>query len=219
MVCWGRWRTINGKPVCIEDRFAKPFVFLTVALSVLVTAGGTAVTAASIGTATAEAAVSPSLSVRISNSRSAARRGQHSNAWLRMGLRSVSRQVRTDPGCTAHSFGQVRECFLTDPCLGLRRSLIKLSDEKGRGITVSVAWVRMPSSVSARHLQRLVDRPGTGNLSPIADEVGVQFTGKHYSSRRTGSVVVIAEAASGNSLPDVAVLDGVAEVAAEFPSP
>lgn len=204
--------------MCIPGPLAKPLIFLTVFVAVSVTAGGVAVNAASIGPATADAAVSPPFCQGHQRQERCAQ-GSVQQAWLRMGLRSTSRQVRSDPGCMAYSFGQVRECFLTDPCLGLQRSLIELSDEKGRGITVSVAWVRMPSSVSARHLKRLVDRPGTGNLSPIADEVGVQFTGKHYSSRRTGSVVVIAEAATGNSLPDVAVLDGVAEVAAEFPSP
>jgi hypothetical protein len=198
---------------------AVAMVFTAAAIVGVAGGGGAAASAARTGTA--EAAVSQSLSVRITNSRSAARRGQYSDAWLRMGLRSISRQVRTDPGCTAHSFGQVRKCFLTDPCLGLQRSLIKLTDTSGRAIVVSVAWVRMPNSVSARHLKRLVDRPGTGNLSPIADAamVGVRFTGKHYASRRTGSVVVIAEAAAGSGQPGAAVLNGVAEVAAEFPSP
>lgn len=216
-----KWRTLPGRgPVPIRPK-KNSGVVVTVAMVFTATAivgvGG----ATAAGTVTADAAVSQSLSVRITNSRSAARRGQYSNAWLRMGLRSISRQVRTDPGCTAHSFGQVRKCFLTDPCLRLQRSLIELTDTNGRAIVVSVAWVQMPNSVSARHLKRLVDRPGTGNLSPIADAamVGVRFTGRHYASRRTGSVVVIAEAASRSGLPDAAVLNGVAEVAAEFPSP
>lgn len=218
-----KWRTLPGRgPVPITPKKPKNSgVVVTVAMvftaSAIVGVGG----AGAAGTVTADAAVSQSLSVRITNSRSAARRGQYSNAWLHMGLRSVSRQVRTDPGCTAHSFGQVRKCFLTDPCLGLQRSLIKLTDTNGRAIVVSVAWVQMPNSVSARHLTRLVDKPGTGNISPIAGDatVGVRFTGKHYASRRIGSKVVIAEAASGSGLPDAAVLSGVAEVAAEFPSP
>ena len=152
-------------------------------------------------------AVSQSLSARVSNGRSAARRGQYSNAWLRMGLRHISRQTRTDPGCTAHSTGQVRKCFLTDPCLGLQRSLITLADNKGRTITVSISWGS--NSVSARHLKRLVDRPGTGSRSPVVDPVGVRFTSKHYASRRTGSVIVIAEAAPGSGLwLDAAVLNG-----------
>lgn len=43
------------------------------------------------GATTVEAAAAQSLSVRVSNGRSAARRGQYSNAWLRMGLRHISR--------------------------------------------------------------------------------------------------------------------------------
>ena len=220
MICWGHWRTINGKRVCIKDPLSKPLIFLTFALIASAIAGGTAVGAAPVGGATAEVTVTQSLSVRITNSKKAARQGRHSEAWLRMGLRSVSRQVRHDPGCAAHSFGQVRKCLLAEPCRGLQRSLFKISDNKGRTIVVSVAWVRMPSTVSARHLKRLVDKPGTGNISPIADDalVGVRFTGKHYASRRTGSVVVIAEAAAGSGQPGAAVLNGLAEVAAEFPS-
>ena len=221
-----KWRTLPGRgPVPITPPKKPKDSGVVVAVAMVFTAaaivGGGGAAASAARTGTAEAAVSQSLSVRITNSRSAARRGHYSDAWLRMGLRSISRQVRTDPGCTAHSFGQVRKCFLTDPCLGLQRSLIKLADTRGRAIVVSVAWVQMPNSVSARHLKRLVDRPGTGNLSPIADAamVGVRFTGKHYASRRTGSVVVVAEAASGSGLLDAAVLNGVAEVAAEFPSP
>jgi hypothetical protein len=133
-------------------------------------------------------------------------RGQYSNAWLRVACdTSASRQDR--PGCTAYSSGQVRKCFLTDPCLGLQRSLITLVDDKGRTITVSISWVRMPNSVSARQLKRLVDRPGTGSLSPVVDPVGVRFTGKHYASRRAGSVVITAEAAAGSGRVGSALLD------------
>lgn len=113
----------------------------------------------------------------------------------------------------------MRKCFLTDPCLGLQRSLITLVDDKGRTITVSISWVRMPNSVSAGHLKRLVDRPGTGSLSPVVDPVGVRFTGKHYASRRAGSVVITAEAAAESGRVGSALLDGIADVATQFPGP
>ena len=115
MVCWGRWRTINGNRVCIEDPLARPLIFVAVAAVITVIGSGTAVSAAAISTVTAETAVSQSLSVRVNNSRSAARRGQYDNAWLRMGLRYINRQTRTDPGCTAHSTGQVRKMFPDRP--------------------------------------------------------------------------------------------------------
>lgn len=220
MVCWGRWRTINGKPVCIKDPLAKPFIFLTVALSVLVTAGGTAVTATSIGTVTAEAAISPNLSVRVTNSRSAARRGQVTEAWRRMGLRAVTRaagrETRRELGCTATSSGQVGQFFGRTPCQSMQRTQPVLCDAEGNTITVSITWVRMPTAVSAERLKRLVDRDGAGSVS-ASD--GVRFTGKHYASRRTGPLVVITETAPAGKWPSADMLDGVAEVAAEFPEP
>lgn len=219
--CWTQFRTRkDGVVYPIPGPCQKAFAALVVLLALASTGAASVGAAAAVGGATTvEAAAAQSLSVRVSNGRSAAQRGQYSNAWLRMSLRHISRQTRTDPGCTAHSTGQVRKCFLTDPCLGLQRSLITLVDDKGRTITVSISWVRMPNSVSARHLKRLVDRPGTGSLSPVVDPVGVRFTGKHYASRRAGSVVITAEAAAGSGRVGSALLDGIADVAAQFPGP
>lgn len=84
---------------------------------------------------------------------------------------------------------------------------------------MSVAWVRMPNSVSAQQLKRLIDSDGTGNVLPVVGSGGVRFIGEHYSSRRAGSLIVIAEAAAGSGRSGTAMLDGVAEIAAEFPSP
>lgn len=219
---WGYWRTLpDGRRVCIEIRGARPIFALAMVLVLsALAAGGVTVGAASIGAATATAAESTaaqSASARAIRGRSAARQGRHSEAWLRMGLRSVSRQIRTDPECVAHSFGQVRECLRLERCVGLQRELTTLSDEHGNTIRVSIAWVRMPTRTGARHFQRLVDMSGTGGISPIADGIEVRLTGRHYASRRSGTVVTIAEATTGSGRPAPAVLDAVADVAVEFP--
>jgi hypothetical protein len=107
-----------------------------------------------------------------------------------------------------HSYGQVREFFLRTPCRSLQRTLLAIGDTEGNTVVVSVAWVRMRTAVSAERLKRLADTYGTGNVSPIGREVlelrGVWFTGKHHVSRRTRSLVVIAEVTPGSGQPDPA---------------
>lgn len=231
MVCWGRWRTIKGNRVCIVDKSAKPTVAVAAVLIVASVAGGGVGVAASAGGAAVDSVAAQSIQVRVTNSRNAARKGRYSETWRRMGLRVVTRaitreirrEVQRELECTAHSYGQVREFFVRTPCRSLQRTQPVLCDAQGNTIAVSIAWVRMPTAVSAERLKRLTDANGTGNVTPIAGEVsearGVRFTGQHYASRRTGSLVVIAEAAPGSGPQSTEMLNGVAQVAAEFPPP
>ncbi len=189
-----------------------------------VSAGGVGVTASRGAAAADSVTVSQSLSTRTTQARRSARNGRYDQAWLRMGLRQVARHARHDAECGTHSSGQVQDCLLLrTPCRSMQRALVVLSDEHGNTMAVSIAWVWMPDSSSARHLLRLLDTPGTGNISPLPVDVvaqgKVRFTGRHHGSRRAGSLVVVAKAAPASGRPDPAVLDGVAEVAAEFPYP
>ncbi len=187
-------------------------------------AGGTAVSGAAAAGSATQTVASQSVQTRVTNSRSAARRGQSTEAWRRMGLRAVTRaagreirrEIRRELNCTATSSGQVREFFARTPCRSMQQTQSQLCDEHGNAVTVSVTWVRMPTAVSAQRLKLLSDRDGTGSVTTSR---GIRFTGKHYSSRRTGSLVVVAEAASTGGQVGAAMLDGVAEVAAEFPDP
>ncbi|GAB3582765.1 hypothetical protein GCM10027445_56530 [Amycolatopsis endophytica] len=153
----------------------------------------------------------------------AARKGQRQQAWSRMGLRQLRQTARAELTCTAHSYGQVREFFARHPCRKLDRVLLAIGDTRGNTVVVSIAWVRMPSAGSADDLKDLADTDGTGNVEPLAasalDLTGVEFTGEYYGSRRSGSLVVIAEAAPGGGHPGPATMDDAAEVAAEFPPP
>jgi hypothetical protein len=209
------WVTIDGNRVPIVDKWAKPtFALAMVLVLSSLAAGGATAGATAAGTA-AESAVSQNITVRANQGKRSARQGRHNEAWLRMGLRVINRQVRTDRDCTAHATGQVRTCLKQEPCVGLQRSLVTLRDEHGNTLKVSVAWVRMPSWTSARHFQRLIDTSGTGGIAPL--EAGVRLTGRHYASQRSGTVVVTAEAVTGSGQPTAELLDAVAEVAAEFP--
>lgn len=174
--------------------------------SALVGTGG-GLTAATASGGAVESVVAQSIQTRITSSSNAARRGQYREAWRRMGLRAISREIRRELQCAVHSYGQVQEFFLRTPCRSLQRTLVVIGDADGDTAVVSIAWVRMGNASRAARLQQLVDTDGTGNISPIASAVlearGVQFTGEHYASRRTGSLVVIAEAApdTGNRTP------------------
>ncbi|HEY8371788.1 MAG TPA: hypothetical protein VIL00_03500 [Pseudonocardiaceae bacterium] len=171
-----------------------------------------------------DSAVTRSIRSRTSAGRNAAQKGQHDEAWRRMGLgRTTARVVRRAATCAAHSFGQVQEFFLRTPCRSLQRALFAVPDTRGGTIAVAVAWVRMRKSRDAVRLRALVDTYGTGNVTPLAGTAlglsGVRFAGKYYDSRRDGSLVVIAEAAPAGGRPDPELMKGVAQVAAEFPPP
>ena len=55
---------------------------------------------------------------------------------------------------------------------------------------MSVAWVEMPDAEGAGDLQRLVDRPGTGNITELSKQDGpyqnVSYSGWNYRSGRDG---------------------------------
>lgn len=218
--CWTRWRTLpDGRRIPFPGPCQKAFTGVVVLLALA--AGGAAVSGASATGAAAGSVAAQSVQTRVTNSRSAARRGQSSEAWQRMGLRVVTRatdrQIRQELDCAPQSFGQVREFFARTPCQSMHRTQSELCDEHGETIMVSITWVRMPSAVSAQQLKQLVDVDGTGNVTPIAH--GSRFTGRYYAARRTGSLVVIAEAVPVGGLVSAEMLTGVAQIAAEFPSP
>ena len=156
-------------------------------------------------------------------SKDAARKGERGRAWSRLGLRQLRQVARAELTCTAHSYGQVREFFARHPCRRLDRLLLAIGDTRGNTVVVSIAWVHMPTARTAADLKDIADTDGTGNVEPLAatalDLTGVRFTGQYYGSRRSGSLVVIAEAAPGGGHPDPATMDDAAEVAAEFPPP
>jgi hypothetical protein len=81
--------------------------------------------------------------VRVKSGKDAARKGHGEEAWRRMGFRSLKREVEQDLDCVAHSFGQVRELFIHEPCRSLQRELRGFIDPYGNTIVVSITWVRM----------------------------------------------------------------------------
>jgi hypothetical protein len=97
--------------------------------------------------------------------------------------------------------------------------LTTVTDDHGNTVAVSVTWVRMPTSRSAQHFLNLIDLADSGSMTPITDDISVRarFTGKHYRSRREGSIVVVADAASAGGQPSTEMLNAASELAVELP--
>lgn len=152
-----------------------------------------------------------------SSGQPAARQPLSGGTWDSMGLKRAKSNVGTRAtNCVASSYGKVRQFFGRKPCRSLQRALYTLSDSKGNTLVVSVAWVGMASSADAAELKALTDGNGTGNVLPLSG-AGVKFTGTNYSSRQSGSMVVIAEAEPLKGRPSS--LSRVAQTAAKLPPP
>jgi hypothetical protein len=198
-------------------------VFGAAALAAVVAAasGGDIVTSVGAGL---DAATTRSVSeADTANSKKAARKGDRAEAWRRLALKEIRKDLKKNLRCAAQSFGQVQQFFLRHPCDKLDQLLFVVQDKNGNPIAGSVAWVRMPSAESATQLRRLEDTYGSGDVTPFAREVlaagGFRFTGKHYRSRLDGKLVVIAETDPIKGHPSDAFLNQVADVADVPPPP
>ena len=162
-------------------------------------------------------------SARVSKGKESARTGKREATWDRLVLKRVKEIAKPALVCAVESYGQVQQFFLRTPCRSLDRILMSLADGPQDVFAVSVSWVRMRSTAAARSLQKLADADGTGNVSPLPGELigagRIRWTGTNYASRRAGTLVVIAEVEPLRGTPDPGLMDGVAEIAVEFPPP
>jgi hypothetical protein len=160
------------------------------------------------------------LKKRTAQAKTAAHAGSYDEAWQALQLRPVTRDVSSARQCVPYSSGQVRQILARTPCRSLNRALLVVGTDKDT-IAIPVAWVQMPNASSAASLKQTLDKDGTGDISPIPAQVlaleNVHFAGKHYSSRRSGAMVVIAEAEGVRGHPAAGLLDAVAQVAVELP--
>ncbi|MCT2584185.1 hypothetical protein [Actinophytocola gossypii] len=165
---------------------------------------------------------SAQLRVRKTEGQKSARRGEPGRAWQRMGLRQVKRTPRQQVSCVVASFGQVRTFLARHRCTFLERVLFAVADEAGNVAVVSVAWIGLRNSATARAFRELMDVHGSGDITPLGgpllDLGEITFTGLRYGSDRDGTAVTVAEAenALGGQF-DHDSLDAIAEVAAFLP--
>jgi hypothetical protein len=183
--------------------------------------GGGAVT--SVGAGLDAATSQTAAEARTANGRNAAKKGDRAEAWRRMALKEINKNIKHDLRCAVQSHGQVQQFFLKHPCDKLDQLLFAVTGTKGDLIIGTVMWVKMPSSTSAQQLKNLEDTYGTGDVTPFGTEVlqlgAFRFTGKHYQSRVDGRLVVIAETEPARGHPSDTLLKQVATVADVLPPP
>ncbi|MET0234648.1 MAG: hypothetical protein ABW224_08425 [Kibdelosporangium sp.] len=208
-----------------KGRFAKGPWTVTAGAAVLVigalsVGGGAGAGGAASSTGSA---AGQSIRANVTKSKTSAQKGRRDEAWRGMRLKRVKDVTRHAANCAVNSYGDVRQFFVRTPCRSLDRMLFALADGQGNTVVVSVAWVTMSGSGNAGEFRKLADTQGTGNVSPLAGGLvgvaGVKFTGRYYDSRQAAKLVVVAEVEPLGGTPDPALMDGVAEVAAEFPPP
>lgn len=170
-------------------------VLLAVILVAAIGAGGTAGVAS-----TAAGAGGTTAGTSSARASSQARRQDADRIRTRL-LRQATRvnhRFDTADDCAAHSYGDVREYFRTQPCVALHRAWFEVRDRRRGLVLVAVSWVEMPDTGSAREFHELVDTYGTGNVTELSREQGrhrrVRFTGRYYEDRRAGTTVVNAQA-------------------------
>ncbi|MGO1056767.1 hypothetical protein [Crossiella sp. CA198] len=175
------------------------------------------------GGGAANSAASRNISARKNDGRQSARRGKADEAWQRLGLRRLRREVRTAAECVSHSFGEIRGFLAHTPCKSLDRALFSVGDGEGNVVVISVVWVRFHNRGRAGDFKRLHEIHGNGDIRPLGAELlelrDIRFSAHHYDAKLSGTAVVIAETeAAAGSLSSEA-LDAVAQVAAELPHP
>lgn len=196
-------------------------VFGAALLAGLMTAAGGGDLTSSVGAGLDTAVSQSTVDAETASSREAAKSGDETEAWRRMTVKEIKRDVRRELRCSVQSYGQVQQFFLRHPCDKLDQLLFAVSDSQGDVIVGSVMWVKMPSTAGAAQLTQVEDTYGTGDVTPFGTEVlelgGFRFTGKHYKSRSDGSLVVIAETEPLRGRPSNTLLKEVATVAAVLP--
>jgi hypothetical protein len=183
-------------------------------------AGGADVTT-SVGAALDAGTSQGAVEQQTASGQKAARKGNESEAWQRMALKEIKKEVKRELRCSVQSYGQVQQFFFGHPCEKLDQQLFALSDAQGNIVVGSVVWVTMPSAALAAQFKQLEDTYGTGDVTPFGTEVlelgHFRFTGEHYKSRLDGSLVVIAEAEPARGQPSDALLNSVVTVADVLP--
>ncbi|WP_439660605.1 hypothetical protein ACSHWB_03280 [Lentzea sp. HUAS TT2] len=156
-----------------------------------------------------------------SEGKKSARNGDADGAWRQMNMRTLKRTAKPALECVSHSFGQVRDHFLRNPCKSLDRTLFAVGDDRGNVAVVSVAWVGFRNRRDAGEFKKLIDVHGTGDITPLAtpllDLADIRFTGLHYQSRPDSSTVVIAETESASGNVSGETLDALADIASWLP--
>ncbi|SOE02412.1 hypothetical protein [Blastococcus haudaquaticus] len=142
------------------------------------------------------------------------------------GVEYTAQAVQLDDTCAGHAYGDTADFFTDTDCTGLSRALYSTQVD-GAPVVVSVVRVQMPDTATARALQALTDRNGSGNVSDLLRE-GVRYTGSpaelsgaEYASAVSGTAVTIVESAwvEEDAEGGSAEIDRIADAALALPVP
>ncbi|MDR7300650.1 hypothetical protein [Haloactinomyces albus] len=106
------------------------------------------------------------------------------------------------PGCRQFSTDEIADYFSEHPCEHLTRALYTTTLPGGERVLTSVVTARMPNAPSAKELEKLTTRSGTGNIEdlvsagrPVPDNFPDLNGDLGYASQQQGRLVVIGESA------------------------
>jgi hypothetical protein len=102
--------------------------------------------------------------------------------------------------CADNAYGGTQVFLAQHRCVGLRRALLEVYGQQSGSALVAISWVGMPDQSGAAQLKTQLDRPGSGNIIPLARGDSryrsVVFNGIYYASSQQDLAVVSAEAAT-----------------------
>lgn len=167
--------------------------------------------------------VSGALQAKSGSAKSAAKSGRRAKAWEKLGWRELRDKAETATSCVAGSYGQVRDFFVEHPCKSVQRLTVAVADGEGGTVAVSITWVGMYGSDTAKQLEELIARDGTGSITPKTAAAvgypGAEFDGKYFQADVDGTRVTVAEAAVAAGHPDPATVRLAKDVAVLLPKP
>ncbi|SFW82319.1 hypothetical protein [Amycolatopsis australiensis] len=237
----GRWITKDGKRIYIGAKGTGAVAAAAAGLAIAAGAGGGVFggAAGEAGTAgaaaealagntagdVADALPGRSLETRRAQARDSAERGKAKEAWSRLKLKELKREVRRlerEGDCVAAASGKVRDFLARTPCTSLDRMLLAVGDGHGNAAVVSVVRVGFRSAKQARDFEKVEAVQGSGDVRPleiaaVLGIAGVRMSGLHYRSRPDGHAMVVAEADTATGHFDGPTLDALADVAAYLP--
>lgn len=211
---WGRWVTIAGRPVCVENKGIRAIVGTAVFLVVAGVAGGGAGSAAGSG-----AADEFRVGARTSRSSAPGARTNATSDSLRVTIRlqrtgrhrPTIRTSLDDSDCLSHSYGEAHQFFRANKCQSLTRMLVE-SPSKNNTLLIATATVDMPDYTSAINLEKVLDRQG-GGITVLSRESGkyrnISFAPALYKSTRHGTTVITVQAQPVGRTPDAVIIDAI----------
>lgn len=113
-------------------------------------------------------------------------------ANLRAKSAKVESSIEFDVNCASKSEQELQDHFLSNPCKGLARAYIQIGDNRRNFILVSISWVEMPTSASAKEYESLVFND-VGNIIELSREVKelrtIKYENRIYTSGIEGAYV------------------------------